>query len=65
MDANHLILIEDINPNLYYIKLEDKNATLEKTIPFVETDMDKVDIEDMSYVNNTVYALWSHGVLFK
>ena len=65
MDANHLILIEDINPNLYYIKLEDKNATLEKTIHFVETDMDKVDIEDMSYVNNTVYALWSHGVLFK
>jgi uncharacterized protein YjiK len=65
VDANHLILIEDLNPNLYYIKIDDKTATLEKTIPFVETDKDKVDIEDVSYVDNTVYALWSHGVLFK
>jgi len=65
VDADHLILIEDLNPNLYYIKLDDKTATLEKTIPFVETDKDKVDIEDVSYVDNTVYALWSHGVLFK
>ena len=31
IDANHLILIEDLHPNLYYVKIDDKNATLEKT----------------------------------
>jgi uncharacterized protein YjiK len=65
IDKDHLILIEDLHPNLYLIKIDDKNATLEKTIPFAETDKEKFDIEDVTYVNNTVYALWSHGVLFK
>ena len=65
IDKDHLILIEDLTPNLYYIKFDDKNATLEKTIPFVETDKDKVDIEDVTIVDNVVYALWSHGALFK
>ncbi|MDQ6903443.1 MAG: SdiA-regulated domain-containing protein [Bacteroidota bacterium] len=65
VDKDHLILIEDLNPNLYYVKIDDKNATLEKTIPFASTDKEKFDIEDVTYVNNIVYALWSHGVLFK
>lgn len=65
IDKDHLILIEDLNPNLYYVKFDDKTATLEKTVPFVETDKDKVDIEDVTIVNNVVYALWSHGALFK
>jgi len=65
VDAEHLILIEDLHPVLYYIKIGDKNATLEKTIPFAAEDKEKFDIEDVTYVNNTVYALWSHGVLFK
>lgn len=65
IDADHLILIEDLHPNLYFIKLDDKTATLEKTIPFAETEKDKVDIEDVAYIDNTMYALWSHGVLFK
>lgn len=65
IDASHLILIEDLHADLYYIKIDDKNATLEKTIPFATTDKEKFDIEDVTYVNNTVYALWSHGVLFK
>jgi len=65
VDANHLILIEDLDPALYLIKLDDKNATLEKTIPFAETEKEKVDIEDVAIVDNTVYALWSHGALFK
>jgi uncharacterized protein YjiK len=65
VDANHLVLIEDLHPALYLIKLDNKNATLEKTIPFAETEKDKVDIEDVTIVNNVVYALWSHGVLFK
>ena len=65
IDGNHLVLIEDLHPVLYIIKLDDKNATLEKAIPFAETEKDKVDIEDVTIVDNTVYALWSHGVLFK
>jgi uncharacterized protein YjiK len=65
IDKDHLILIEDLHPNLYLIKIDDKNATLEKTIPFADEKKEKTDIEDVTYVNNTVYALWSHGVLFK
>ena len=65
IDNDHLILIEDMHPNLYLIKIDDKNATLEKTIPFADEKKEKTDIEDVTFVNNTVYALWSHGVLFK
>ena len=65
IDADHLILIEDLHPDLYLIQLGDTTATLEKKIPFAETDKDKLDIEDVAYADNTVYALWSHGVLFK
>jgi uncharacterized protein YjiK len=65
IDKDHLILIEDLHPNLYVIKIDNKNATLEKTIPFADEKKEKTDIEDVAYVNNTVYALWSHGVLFK
>ena len=65
IDKDHLILIEDLHPNLYLVKIDDKNATLEKTIPFADEEKEKTDIEDVAYVNNTVYALWSHGVLFK
>lgn len=65
IDANHLILIEDIHADLYYVKIDDKTATLEKTIPFASNDKEKFDIEDVTYANNIVYALWSHGDLFK
>jgi WD40 repeat protein len=65
VDENHLILIEDMHPNLYLIKTGDKDAPLEKTIPFQKDEKNKFDIEDVTIVNNIVYALWSHGVLFK
>lgn len=65
VDKDHLILIEDLHPDLYLVKFDDKVATLEKTIPFAETEKDKVDIEDVTIVDNIVYALWSHGALFK
>jgi len=65
ISADHLLLIEDLHPNLYFLKLDDKTATLEKSMPFAETDKEKIDIEDVAYVDNTIYTLWSHGVLFK
>src|SRR6185312_1296711 len=65
IDKDHLILIEDTHPNLYLIKTDDKKAVLEKTIPFQKDEKDKFDIEDVTIVNDVVYALWSHGILFK
>ena len=65
IDADHLILIEDLHPNLYYIKLSGEAAVLEKTIPFAAKNSEKIDIEDVALIGNTVYALWSHGILFK
>ena len=65
VDKDHLILIEDMHPELYLIKIDEKKATLEKTIVFAKEDKEKIDIEDVVYVNNTVYALWSHGVVYK
>lgn len=65
VDQNHLLLIEDLHPELYLIKLNGGKAELEKIIPFANTEKDKYDIEDVAIVNNTVYALYSHGSLFK
>ncbi len=65
VDNDHLILIEDLHPLLYLVKLDDKNATLEKTIKFKDEDKEKFDIEDVTLVDGVVYALWSHGTLFK
>jgi hypothetical protein len=65
VDKNHFILIEDLHPNLYLIKLDSKKALLEKGIPFQKNEKDKFDIEDVTLVDDVVYALWSHGVLFK
>jgi len=65
VDKDHLLLIEDTHPNLYFIKIDEENATLEKNISFAKDDKEKFDIEDVAYINDTVYALWSHGVLFK
>ena len=65
IDKDHLILIEDLHPNLYFVRFDNTTATLEKTIPFIETDKEKVDIEDVTIVGNVVYALWSHGALYK
>ncbi|MDQ2718356.1 MAG: SdiA-regulated domain-containing protein [Bacteroidota bacterium] len=66
VDKDHLMLIEDLHPNLYYLNISSKDAALEKTIPFQSDDQGKkFDIEDVAVVNNLIYALWSHGILFK
>ena len=64
IDNNHLLAIEDLHPNLYLLNL-DKNAQVEKTIPFHETSKEKFDIEDVAVANNIAYALYSHGKIFK
>src|SRR5204862_4099910 len=32
---------------------------------FRETDKEKFDFEDLAAIGDTVYALWSHGAIFK
>lgn len=64
VDKNHLIAIEDLHGRLYLLKLDDKNATVEKKIDFHKTK-GKFDIEDVTMVGNTVYAIWSHGDIYK
>lgn len=65
VDKTHLLLIEDSRPDLYLINIDKKNAVLEKTIPFGENENGELDIEDVTIVNDVVYALSSHGILFK
>ena len=61
-----MLVIEDLHPNLYLLRLDDNTVAIEKKIPFKEDKTDKkFDVEDVTIVNNTVYALWSHGAVFK
>ena len=34
-------------------------------LQFRETDKEKFDFEDLAAVGDTIYALWSHGAIFK
>ena len=65
VDKDHLIVIEDLDPELYLLKIDDKNAAIEKKIEFQKNGKGKFDIEDVTINDGVVYALWSHGVLFK
>ena len=65
VDKDHLIVIEDLDPELYLLKIDDKNAAIEKKIEFQKNGKGKFDIEDVTINDGVVYALWSHGILFK
>jgi len=60
-----LIAIEDIHPILYEIKLGDSTGSIINKLEFRETDKEKFDFEDLATIGDTVYALWSHGAIFK
>ncbi|MEP6615287.1 MAG: SdiA-regulated domain-containing protein [Ginsengibacter sp.] len=66
VDENHLLVIEDLRPDLYLLRLDADTAVVEKKVRFKdEKPGEKFDVEDVTLVNNTVYALWSHGAIFK
>ena len=65
LDSNHIIAIEDLHPVLYVIKLDNGTGTILDSITFAETAKDKFDMEDLALTGTTVYALWSHGAVFK
>lgn len=62
---NQLLAIEDIRPILYEIKLGDTAGMITNKIQFRQAGEDKFDFEDLAVVDDTVYALWSHGAIFK
>ena len=65
LSNNKLLAIEDIHPILYELELKGKKADILNKIEFKHTDKDKFDFEDLVVKGKTVYALWSHGVVFK
>ena len=62
---DQLLAIEDLRPILYEIKLGDTAGIIADKIQFRQAEEDKFDFEDLAIVNDTVYALWSHGAIFK
>jgi uncharacterized protein YjiK len=64
VDENHLLMIEDLDPELLLVRLE-KEGVVEKTIPFVQASDKKFDVEDVALAGTTAYALWSHGVIYQ
>ena len=60
-----LLGIEDLHPILYEIKLNDSAGVIINKLEFTQTDKDKFDFEDLAAIGDTVYALWSHGAIFK
>jgi hypothetical protein len=62
---NNMLAIEDIHPILYEIRLGDSAGVISKKTEFRKIDDEKFDFEDIAVIGDTVYALWSHGAVFK
>jgi uncharacterized protein YjiK len=62
---DQLLAVEDLRPILYEINLKDTNGVIENKIPFRQNDSEKFDFEDIAVAHDTIYALWSHGAIFK
>ena len=63
--ADRFLAIEDIHPILYELDLRDTSGIIVKKTEFRKAEEDKMDFEDLVVVNDTIYALWSHGAIFK
>jgi len=60
-----LLAIEDLHPLLYEIKLGEDTGVIINRLEFEQSDKEKFDFEDLAAIGDTVYALWSHGAIFK
>ena len=65
LQEDKFLAIEDLHPILYELKLGDTNGIISNKVEFRRAEEDKMDFEDLAVVNDTVYALWSHGAIFK
>jgi len=62
---DRLLAIEDLHPILYELKMGDTAGIITNKIEFRKMDEEKFDFEDLAIANDTIYALWSHGAVFK
>ena len=62
---NNILAIEDLRPTLYEIRLNDNAGVIINKTEFRKTDEEKFDFEDLAIIGDTIYALWSHGAVFK
>lgn len=62
---DRLLAIEDMHPVLYEINRGDSLGVIINKLEFTQTVKDKFDFEDLAAIGDTVYALWSHGAIFK
>ena len=62
---SNILAIEDIHPILYEIRLTDTVGVITRKTEFRKIDDEKFDFEDIAMIGDTVYALWSHGAVFK
>jgi len=66
MPGDTLLAIEDLHAALYFINVSQQQAIIAKKLTFDDVAKDKFDIEDVTMdSSHTIYALWSHGVIFK
>jgi len=65
LGGDSLLAIEDLHASLYFLKLQNPNASIIATLPFATNQKDKFDIEDVAMIGDTIYALWSHASVFK
>lgn len=63
VDKDHLLLIEDARPNIYLFNIQ--SGKVIKTIPFEKKTKGQFDVEDVTIVNDIVYAMQSHGNIYK
>jgi uncharacterized protein YjiK len=65
LGGDSMLAIEDLHANLYFLKLQNPAGSIVATLPFAANQKDKFDIEDVSMIKDTIYALWSHASVFK
>jgi uncharacterized protein YjiK len=65
LGGDSMLAIEDLHASLYFLKLQNSNGSVAATLPFATDQKDKFDIEDVSMIKDTIYALWSHASVFK
>ncbi|MXV51280.1 hypothetical protein GS399_09895 [Pedobacter sp. HMF7647] len=63
VDANHLLAIEDLTPNLYLLNMNGKNIIERKVL--IKQETKKFDLEDVSVNGTTAYCLRSDGKLYQ
>lgn len=65
LENGNAVAIEDLRPIIYEIDLRADTGRIINKRTFFNSGKNKLDLEDLAVVGNDIYALWSHGVIFK